>query len=53
VTAPLLAAGLHVLPWLETVVPSATPSASATPATFGANVIGFSFLLSLLVWDPP
>ena len=48
----LLAAGPHVAPWLETVAPSATPSASPTPATFGANVIGFSFLLSLLVWGP-
>ncbi len=29
-----------------------TPSASAAPSNFGANVIGFSFLLSLLVWGP-
>lgn len=46
----ILAAALaHAAPWLEAVP---TPSASATPATFGANVIGFSFLLSLLVWGP-
>ncbi len=38
-------------PWLTTVA-TPVPSASATPATFGANVIGFSFLLSLLVWGP-
>jgi NADH-quinone oxidoreductase subunit M len=53
VTGPLtalLAAGSHAAPWLVTAAPS--PSASATPATFGANVIGFSFLLSLLVWGP-
>ena len=31
---------------------ASSPSPSATPATFGANVIGFSFLLSLLVWGP-
>jgi proton-translocating NADH-quinone oxidoreductase chain M len=36
--------------WAAVVNPS--PSPSATPATFGANVIGFSFLLSLLVWGP-
>jgi NADH-quinone oxidoreductase subunit M len=48
----LLAANPHVAPWLETVATSPTPSASPTPATFGANVIGFSFLLSLLVWGP-
>lgn len=29
-----------------------TPAASPTPSSFGANVIGFSFLLSLLVWGP-
>jgi len=40
---------LHIL--LETVA-TPLPSASPTPATFGANVIGFSFLLSLLVWAP-
>jgi NADH-quinone oxidoreductase subunit M len=34
--------------WLE----AAGPSPSPTPATFGANVVGFSFLLSLLVWGP-
>ena len=28
------------------------PSASPTPISFGANVIGFSFLLSLVVWAP-
>jgi NADH-quinone oxidoreductase subunit M len=48
----LLAANPHVAPWLETVATSPSPSASPTPATFGANVIGFSFLLSLLVWGP-
>jgi len=48
----LTAALLHARPFLETVAPSASPSASPTPATFGANVIGFSFLLSLLVWGP-
>jgi NADH-quinone oxidoreductase subunit M len=50
----LLAAIPHVAPWLESVAPTPVPSASAspTPATFGANVIGFSFLLSLLVWGP-
>jgi NADH-quinone oxidoreductase subunit M len=48
----LLAANPHVAPWLETVATTPTPSASPTPATFGANVIGFSFLLSLLVWGP-
>jgi proton-translocating NADH-quinone oxidoreductase chain M len=31
---------------------ASSPSPSATPATFGSNVIGFSFLLSLLVWGP-
>ena len=33
---------------------AAIPTPSATPAqvNFGANVIGFSFLLSLLVWGP-
>jgi proton-translocating NADH-quinone oxidoreductase chain M len=46
---PLAAAHL----WLETIgtpVPSASPS--ATPATFGAGVFTFSFLLSPLVWGP-
>jgi NADH-quinone oxidoreductase subunit M len=47
----------HLGPWLATGAtgpagPTAVPSASPTPATFGANVIGFSFLLSLLVWGP-
>jgi len=28
------------------------PSASPAPVSFGANVIGFSFLLSLVVWAP-
>jgi NADH-quinone oxidoreductase subunit M len=46
----------HLAPWLEAGPnvpgPTAAPSASPTPATFGANVIGFSFLLSLLVWGP-
>jgi NADH-quinone oxidoreductase subunit M len=45
----LSAAGLHA-PWLAAAAPA--PSASPTPASFGANVIGFSFLLSLLVWGP-
>lgn len=31
---------------------AANPSPSPTPATFGSNVVGFSFLLSLLVWGP-
>lgn len=31
---------------------SPAPSASAAPVSFGANVIGFSFLLSLLIWGP-
>lgn len=35
--------------WLAGIT---SPSPSATPATFGANVIGFSFLLSLVVWGP-
>ncbi|HYW27769.1 MAG TPA: NADH-quinone oxidoreductase subunit M [Terriglobales bacterium] len=48
----LFGAGAHVAPWLGTVATTPAPSASATPATFGANVIGFSFLLSLLVWGP-
>jgi len=43
--------GLTLSILLETVATPA-PSASPTPATFGANVIGFSFLLSLLVWGP-
>ena len=49
----LLTAVLHAAPWLESSAPATPlPSASPTPATFGANVIGFSFLLSLLVWGP-
>jgi NADH-quinone oxidoreductase subunit M len=43
----------HLAPLLTAVpTPGAVPSASPTPATFGANVINFSFLLSLLVWGP-
>ena len=41
--------------WLETIgtpPPGAQPSPSATPASFGSNVFGFSFLLSPLVWGP-
>src|SRR5579884_153998 len=34
------------------VLLQATPSPSPTPAPLGANVIGFSFLLSLMVWGP-
>jgi NADH-quinone oxidoreductase subunit M len=50
---PVLAAGLHVVPWLQSVATvAASPSASPTPTNFGANVVGFSFLLSLLVWGP-
>jgi NADH-quinone oxidoreductase subunit M len=45
----LLLAAVHGAPWLEA---APVPSASPTPASFGANVIGFSFLLSLLVWGP-
>jgi NADH-quinone oxidoreductase subunit M len=50
-------AAAHLTPWLETVPtpainPTLTPSPSPTPTTFGANVIGFSFLLSVLVWGP-
>lgn len=45
----LLLAAVQAGPWLEA---APTPAASPTPATFGANVIGFSFLLSLLVWGP-
>ena len=51
----LSAAALHLVStWLEIAPtpPVSVPSPSATPATFGANVIGFSFLLSLLVWGP-
>jgi proton-translocating NADH-quinone oxidoreductase chain M len=47
----LLTVALHAGVWLGTVG-TPVPSASPTPATFGANVIGFSFLLSLLVWAP-
>ncbi|HEY4026693.1 MAG TPA: NADH-quinone oxidoreductase subunit M [Candidatus Dormibacteraeota bacterium] len=47
---PAIAVSLNVQPWLAAVAPS--PSPSAAPATFGANVIGFSFLLSVLVWAP-
>jgi proton-translocating NADH-quinone oxidoreductase chain M len=56
-SAALLLASSHPLTavqiWLETVgqpLPSASPS--ATPATFGAGVFSFSFLLSPLVWGP-
>ena len=45
-----LLAAAHLAPWLATTGPA--PTATPTPATFGANVIGFSFLLSLLVWGP-
>jgi proton-translocating NADH-quinone oxidoreductase chain M len=39
--------------WLETINPPVpSPSPSATPATFGSNVFGFSFLLSPLIWGP-
>jgi proton-translocating NADH-quinone oxidoreductase chain M len=39
--------------WLETINPPIpSPSPSATPATFGSNVFGFSFLLSPLIWGP-
>ncbi|HKF75823.1 MAG TPA: NADH-quinone oxidoreductase subunit M [Candidatus Dormibacteraeota bacterium] len=48
VLAPALAAW-SAAPWLEAIP---TPSVSATPVTFGSNVIGFSFLLSVLVWGP-
>jgi NADH-quinone oxidoreductase subunit M len=34
------------------VLLQATPSPSPIPAPLGANVIGFSFLLSLMVWGP-
>ena len=48
-----LLAVLHVFgvgaPLMEAVP---TPSASPAPVNFGANVIGFSFLLSLVVWGP-
>jgi hypothetical protein len=46
---PLAAAQL----WLETVgQPLPSPSPSATPATFGAGVFSFSFLLSPMIWVP-
>jgi proton-translocating NADH-quinone oxidoreductase chain M len=46
---PLAAAQL----WLETVgQPLPSPSPSATPATFGAGVFSFSFLLSPMIWGP-
>jgi NADH-quinone oxidoreductase subunit M len=48
----VLHASAHLTPWLATAPGPARPSASPTPTTFGANVIGFSFLLSLLVWGP-
>jgi len=34
------------------VLLQATPSPSPTPTPLGTNVIGFSFLLSLMVWGP-
>jgi proton-translocating NADH-quinone oxidoreductase chain M len=49
VLEPLASAHL----WLETIsTPIPSPSPSATPATFGSNVFGFSFLLSPLIWGP-
>lgn len=38
--------------WLTAVAPVPSASPSATPATFGAGVFSFSFLLSPLVWGP-
>jgi proton-translocating NADH-quinone oxidoreductase chain M len=37
---------------LQAPVPSASPSATAAPSTFGAGVFNFSFLLSVLTWAP-
>lgn len=42
--------------WLAAIAPPSpslpSPSPSAAPSTFGAGVIGFSFLLSLITWGP-